>query len=236
MSATFTPIMSTFSDHRTIIAALFLPTSTAAPYYPDQANLSTPGSPATEAIRRSIFGSQDSPPKAAKSPPQSPPKSKLSTSQTPRPTHPGRSLSLSELAQLPYEPTSIIDDLLSAQAKRKAKATSPGRVPRGERHNPFASFATSGSGNINGKRLGGISELKALDLSVPISDSQPSSRNSSDSEMDVRGRIPWDKRKKSFRRHESPSQETGGTALYRRLSRKQSKVCISVEFRYIELY
>lgn len=198
--------MSTFSDHRTIIAALFLPTSTAAPYHPDQSSYPTPGSPATEAIRQSILGSFDSSSKT----PKTPPKSKRG--QGNRPSHPGRSLSLS---QLPVEPTSIIDDLLSAQAKRKAASPS---ATRNEKNNPFASFA-AGSGS--GKKLGGINELKALDLSV--TESQPASRNSSDSEMDVRGRVPWERRKKSFGRHESPSQE-GGTALYRRLSRKQSKV------------
>jgi hypothetical protein len=188
--------MSTLSDHRTIIASLFLPTSTAAVFHLDPRTTNTSALLSVEASPVEPADNATAPP-----PPQRSPTTTRFALQRPGISRHATTLSLS--GSLP--PPSIIDDLLASQANRTATG-SPIATPNGEAANPFASFAAST------KKFGSTDGRSGQ--------STPASQGvSSDTEL-ARGRVP-DVR--VVEDEESPPG-TVGAPMVRRLSRKQSKV------------
>ena len=190
--------MSTLSDHRTIIASLFLPTSTAAVFHLDPRTTNTSALLSVEASPVEPADNAAAPPP----PPQRSPTTSRFALQRPGISRHATTLSLS--GSLP--PASIIDDLLASQANRTATGT-PIATPKGEAANPFASFAA------RTKKFGSTDERSGQ--------STPASQDvSSDTDLS-RGRVPHVR--VVVEDEESPPG-TVGAPMVRRLSRKQSKV------------
>jgi hypothetical protein len=210
--------MSTLSEHRTIIASLFLPTSTAAAFHPDPQTLTTHKTNNDTSALLSVDATPLEAADIAVVPP-APPQRSPTTSKFARrrPTISRHATALSLSGSLP--PASIIDDLLASQSNRTATGT-PIATPNREAANPFASFAASakkfGGGGIDGRS----------------GQSTPASQDvSSDTDFD-RGRGP-DVRVVVEDEESAPG--TGGAPMYRRLSRKQSKVFALDPFENVAL-
>ncbi|PVG00095.1 hypothetical protein CPB86DRAFT_813377 [Serendipita vermifera] len=204
--------MSAFTEHRTIIASLFLPTSTAAAFHPNTRPLTSTAPDASSELKNvdNPASRRVQPDLVTPSATKSPTTPKFSQQ---RPGHARQPSSLSLPKAAP--PSSIIEELLSAQVNRgiDGGATSPKK----ETSNPFATFATSGN------KLENIKEYRPPN--VPRSISQAVSSSSSDSEDDRRSRPSTeisDKRNDHDELHENQGRPRG-TPVYRRLSRKKSR-------------
>lgn len=156
--------MTSFADHRIIIVGLFLPTSTAAVFHPVPAANPSPaprsGKVLPKVTDEAISTSEETslpstglPPAAPATTAQIPPTATKFSLQ--RPTHNRRASSLNLLKQ---PAASIVDDLLASRkpggtlnlpstgtltVKQNGDDDEEDTTPRGERSNPFASFAAS---------------------------------------------------------------------------------------------
>lgn len=197
--------MSTLSDHRIIIASLFLPTSTAAAFHPepptpaantdDTSALSTAEAPIPKVGSTSSVAPAQKSPTAAKFAIPRPGLSRHATSM---------SMSLSGTTA-----ASIIDDLLASQSSRTipTTGTTTATTPNRELDNPFASFAASGQ--------------KLIGRDEPNGTLTPPTRSTSKNRDVERGRSP------DTRAIDEEDKALGlGGPMYRRLSRKQSKAHI----------
>jgi hypothetical protein len=207
--------MSAFTEHRTIIATLFLPTSTAAAFHPNPQSLTSAATNASNGATQDTK-SVDRQPLAdsviLNASQKSPTTPKFNQQRPGHARHPS-SLSLPKAGA----PSSIIEELISAKIQRGTDggATSPNK----EKTNPFATFATSG------KKLENINEDRLLKF--PASVSQAVSTSSSDSEEDrvSRPRTASSETKNGQGEQHGNQSRPGSTQMYRRLSRKKSRVC-----------
>ncbi|KAG8760617.1 hypothetical protein FRC14_002463 [Serendipita sp. 396] len=219
--------MSSFTDHRIIIASLFLPTSTAVAFHPQPSKL-TPISPVLppSASPTASFNAHGIDTRGATrdfTSQKSPTASKFNVSQK-RPTHSRQNtlqmqLNLSGQQQ---QPNSIIDEIISAQASTNLDAT-----PSREKGNPFASFATSSGAlsSTDGKKK---SEDTQKTRTVPKIDTGSSSDsvNSRGREGVLRGNAV--SISTSGLAVPDPNSSEPSTPMIRRLSRKQSKPTINL--------
>ncbi|KAG8835268.1 hypothetical protein FRC17_004575 [Serendipita sp. 399] len=144
--------MTSFTDHRIIIATLFLPTSTAIaliPPAPKPSPITTTVPPPTSPTTSSTFYPPDARNPQANGQGFAPQTSPTATKFTPGHKRPAHSRQKSLQMQLnlagQQQRSSIIDEMISAKAGPKGEAT--------QTSNPFASFVTSSStlSTVDGK-------------------------------------------------------------------------------------
>ncbi|CCA66498.1 related to alpha,alpha-trehalose-phosphate synthase, 115 KD subunit [Serendipita indica DSM 11827] len=217
--------MASFSDHRILIASLFLPTSTAVQFHPHldsltpkeprpSSSLDSSISPTAPTVAISVDG-MSKPPMAASTngtTQKSPTIPKFSVN---RPTHTRQNTSMS-LKGAPPQSGSIIENLIAAEGKATGKQGE--NSPVTEKRNPFASFASgSHSGKLDEERAMG--PRKSVEEEVIEDSESEAPRGRLPISLNTKGHLLQVERSKS----RGDLELTPTTPLYRRLSRKQSK-------------